>query len=53
MQPGKQALRPITGATGEYADFGFGLIQTTLGFNAYMAINATYRFAAGPEDRAG
>lgn len=49
---GKPNLRPITGATGEYASFDRGLIQTTLGFNAYMAINATYVFAGPEDDRA-
>lgn len=41
---GVENLRPITGATGDYASFGGGLFQTLLGFNKHMAINATFRF---------
>lgn len=41
---GKENMRPITGATGDYADIEGGLVQTTLGFNEFMAISATFEF---------
>ncbi|WP_377194576.1 hypothetical protein [Ruegeria meonggei] len=49
---GKKNLRPITGATGDYAEIEGGLIQTTLGFNDFMAINATFAFETAPSDQA-
>ncbi|WP_299690025.1 hypothetical protein [uncultured Tateyamaria sp.] len=49
---GKENLRPITGATGEYADIDGGLVQTTLGFNDFMAISATFVFEAAQDDHA-
>ncbi|MCB1348191.1 MAG: hypothetical protein KDK11_05945 [Maritimibacter sp.] len=48
---GVENLRPITGATGDFSGEG-GLIQTTLGFNDYWGLNATYRIAVPEEDHA-
>lgn len=47
---GKANLRPVTGATGEFAAFGGGLIQTTLGFTDYWGLSATYAFEKGEKD---
>ncbi len=44
---GQPNLRPVTGATGEFANIDGGLIQTTLGFNDFWGLSATYVF----EDR--
>lgn len=49
---GKENLRPVTGATGHYADVQGDLIQTTLGFNDFMAISATYEFETQMRDDA-
>ncbi len=49
---GKENLRPVTGATGEYADIKGGLVQTTLGLNDFMAISATFVFEHAKEDHA-
>ncbi len=45
---GQPNLRPVTGATGEFSERGSGLIQTTLGFNDFWGLSATYQFE-GPE----
>ncbi len=39
-------LRPVTGATGDFAGIEGGLIQTTLGFNDFWGLSATYEFEA-------
>ncbi|WP_299609995.1 hypothetical protein [uncultured Tateyamaria sp.] len=49
---GQKNLRPITGATGDYAEIEGGLVQTTLGFNEFMAISATFEFERPIEDHA-
>ncbi|WP_298922233.1 hypothetical protein [uncultured Roseobacter sp.] len=49
---GEENLRPITGATGDYAAIEGGLVQTTLGFNEYMALNATFEFETPVKDHA-
>ncbi|MDW3223937.1 MAG: hypothetical protein R8G34_13800 [Paracoccaceae bacterium] len=49
---GQQNQRPITGATGDYAHIEGALVQTTLGFNEFMAISATFEFEAGAKDQA-
>ncbi len=41
---GKANLRPVTGATGPYAEIDGGMIQTTLGFNDFWGLSATYTF---------
>lgn len=41
---GQSDLRPITGATGDFAEIEGGLIQTTLGFNDFWGLSATYAF---------
>ncbi|MEM8575740.1 MAG: hypothetical protein AAGF48_14070 [Pseudomonadota bacterium] len=48
---GLENLRPVTGAKGDFADIEGGLIQTTLGFNDFFAINATFRLEI-EDDRA-
>ncbi|WP_298921150.1 hypothetical protein [uncultured Roseobacter sp.] len=48
---GKANLRPVTGATGPYAEFDGGLIQTTLGFNDFWGLSATYTFEHHPMDK--
>ncbi len=49
---GQPNLRPITGATGDYAEIDGGLIQTTLGFNDFWGLSATYAFERAAMDRA-
>ncbi len=41
---GRPNLRPVTGATGDYAKIDGGLIQTTLGFTDFWGLSATYSF---------
>ncbi len=41
---GQPNLRPVTGATGDFAQFKDGLTQTTLGFNDFWGLSATYAF---------
>ncbi len=41
---GQPNLRPITGATKDYAEINGGLIQTTLGFTDFWGLSATYAF---------
>ncbi|WP_298934637.1 hypothetical protein [uncultured Ruegeria sp.] len=48
---GQPNLRPVTGATGEFAGIEGGLIQTTLGFNDYWGLRATYIFEAAAIDQ--
>ena len=50
---GQPNLRPVTGATGDFADVDGGLIQTTLGFNDFWGLSATYEFEEAPSDQAG
>ena len=47
---GQPNLRPVTGATGDFADIDGGLIQTTLGFNDFWGLSATYAFEAPKMD---
>lgn len=47
---GQPNLRPVTGATGDFADIDGGLIQTTLGFNDFWGLSATYEFEAPESD---
>ncbi|MBO9436869.1 hypothetical protein J7394_21900 [Ruegeria sp. R13_0] len=49
---GQPNLRPVTGATGDFADIDGGLIQTTLGFNDFWGLSATYAFEAPEMDEA-
>lgn len=49
---GQPNLRPVTGATGDFADIEGGLIQTTLGFNDFWGLSATYAFEASAIDAA-
>ncbi len=49
---GQPNLRPVTGATGDFADIDGGLIQTTLGFNDFWGLSATYTFEALEMDEA-
>lgn len=43
---GQHNLRPVTGATGDSADIDGGLVQTTVGFNDFWGLSATYAFEA-------
>ncbi len=52
VDTGVENLRPITGGTGDYGDIDSGVVQTLLGFNEHMAINATFRIADEDYDRA-
>ena len=47
---GQPNLRPVTGATGDFADIEGGLTQTTLGFNDFWGLSATYAFEAPEMD---
>jgi hypothetical protein len=49
---GQPNLRPVTGATGDFVDVDGGLIQTTLGFNEFWGLSATYEFEATSMERA-
>ncbi|WP_299047402.1 hypothetical protein [uncultured Tateyamaria sp.] len=49
---GKPNLRPVTGATGDFAEVEGDLIQTTLGFNDFWGLSATYSFESGASDHA-
>jgi|GEM_PF-2434169 len=49
---GQPNLRPVTGATGDFAKIEGGLIQTTLGFNDFWGLSATYAFENLAKDRA-
>ncbi|MDP5219848.1 hypothetical protein Q5Y75_21745 [Ruegeria sp. 2205SS24-7] len=49
---GQPNLRPVTGATGDFSDIDGGLIQTTLGFNDFWGLSATYAFEAHEMDAA-
>ena len=43
---GQPNLRPVTGATGDFAGIDGGLVQTTLGFTDFWGLSATYAFEA-------
>lgn len=45
--------RPITGATGTYAEFDGVMLQTLIGFNDHMGVNATFEIPEAGEDHAG
>ena len=47
---GQPNLRPVTGATGDFVGIEGGLIQTTLGFNDFWGLSATYAFEAPGSD---
>lgn len=52
---GQPNLRPVTGATGDYAMIDRGLVQTTLGFTDFWGLSATFAFEApipGAQDAA-
>jgi hypothetical protein len=49
---GQPNLRPVSGATGEFASIEGGLIQTTLGFTDFWGLSATYAFEDGAMNRA-
>ncbi len=52
VDAGVENLRPISGSTGDYGDIDSDVVQTLLGFNEHMAINATFRIAGEGYDRA-
>ncbi|WP_324754165.1 hypothetical protein [Roseovarius sp. Pro17] len=43
--------RPITGATGDYAEFDDVMLQTLIGFTSHFGVNATFEIPQG-EDHA-
>ncbi len=49
---GQPNLRPVTGATGDFSQVEGGLIQTTLGFNDFWGLSATYEFEAPSMEQA-
>ncbi len=52
VDAGVENLRPITGATGDYADIGKAMVQTMLGFSERMTVNVTFRIKDGATDHA-
>lgn len=52
VDTGVENLRPITGASGDYAGLDGGVYQTLLGFNDHMAVNATFRVEEQDDDHA-
>ncbi len=53
VDTGIENLRPITGATGDYADVDGAMIQTLLGFSEQMTVNVAFRLQDGALDHAG
>ena len=53
VDAGVENLRPITGATGDFANVQGGMFQTLLGFSEKMTVNVSFRLADYPEDQAG
>ena len=53
VDTGVEHLRPVTGASGEYAEFTGGMVQTLLGFSERMTVNASFRMRADTSDHAG
>lgn len=47
---GVENLRPVTGATGEYADLSGGMVQTLLGFSELMSVNVSFRMEQHASD---
>ena len=43
VDPGVENLRPVTGATGDYAHFSESMGQTLLGFSDQMTVNIAFR----------
>ncbi|MEM1079401.1 MAG: hypothetical protein AAGI09_12825 [Pseudomonadota bacterium] len=53
VDTGVENLRPITGATGLYAQGAEGMVQTLLGFSEQMTVNISFRITdAGWDDAA-
>jgi len=49
---GVENLRPITGATGDYAEHSGGMYQTLLGLSERMTVNVTFRMVGEDSDNA-
>ncbi|MEM9426205.1 MAG: hypothetical protein AAGA06_05840 [Pseudomonadota bacterium] len=47
---GTPNLRPVTGASGDFAGTDSGLIQTMLGFTDYWGLSATFKFEQPSQD---
>lgn len=52
VDAGIENLRPITGATGDYAGLDGPMVQTLLGFSEQMTVNATFRLEGADTDHA-
>lgn len=52
VDTGVENLRPITGATGAYAEASGGMVQTLLGFSEQMTVNITFRLPEESWDQA-
>ncbi len=53
VDAGVENLRPITGATGDYAGVDGAMIQTLLGLSEQMTVNVSFRLQDGALDHAG
>lgn len=52
VDAGVENLRPVTGATGDYAGLDGPMVQTLLGFSEQMTVNATFRLVDADTDHA-
>lgn len=52
VDTGVENLRPITGATGDYADYDHAMAQTLLGFSESMTVNITFHLEEAHVDHA-
>lgn len=52
VDTGVDNLRPITGATGDYANVSGAMVQTLLGFSEQMTVNVSFRLVPESLDRA-
>ena len=52
VDTGVENLRPITGATGEFAGVEGGMVQTLLGFSEQMTVNISFRLVDTAQDQA-
>ena len=49
---GVENQRPVTGATGDYADYSGAMAQTLLGFSELMSVNVSFRLTSAQTDEA-
>ncbi|MDJ0628300.1 MAG: hypothetical protein QNJ44_08560 [Rhodobacter sp.] len=52
VDAGVENLRPITGATGDFAGIEGAMVQTMLGFSERMTVNVSFRLRDGTPDHA-